>query len=89
MAIVNIRECKAAGVDYKKVESISRRISRAAKEAAALGIVVFGGAGSGSLRFRDRPDELVGPLILAHLDGTFDGGDGACSDREDGFERGE
>lgn len=87
MPIVNEAECLAAGVDPKVVEALGRRIERAAKEAAVLGITVFGGSGAGTLRFDGHPNR---PLILANLDGGhFDGGDGACWPDEDGLMRGE
>ena len=84
-------ECEFAGLDPKKVASIARRISRAAQEARALGITVFGGSGSGTLRwhaeYSDRNDQ--GPIVLAELDGCFDGGDGSTHTDADGFLRGE
>jgi hypothetical protein len=86
---INEKECEQAGFtldEIKKIASISRRISKAASEARKMGICVFGGTGSGSLRFTD--DENKGQLVLADLEGNFDGGDGGnCFD--DGFERGE
>lgn len=89
--MINESECIKAGLDPKKVASIARRISKAAKEASALGIIIFGGSGSGSLRFDDNkysPHARV--LVIANLDGgNWDGGDGACGLDEDGFLRGE
>lgn len=86
MSHVNEDECAAAGVNPKQVDSIARRLSRAAKDAAALGITIFGGSGTGSLRQHDAR----GPLILAELDGAcWDGGDGAASTDVDGLLRGE
>lgn len=88
--MVNEDECRKAGLDIKKVASIARRISKAAREAEEIGIIIFGGSGSGSLRFNDKPDELEGrPLVLAYLDGCIDGGDGACWEDDDGLMRGE
>ncbi len=84
--MVNEAECKAAGVNTKKVASIARRLSKVAKEAHAMGIHIFGGSSSGTLRYRGDSDHA---LILAHLDGEFDGGDGAIDDYGDGLERGE
>lgn len=60
------------GLDGKAVASIARRISKAALEAKRMGIGVFGGSGTGSMR-------LIGRGIsgtVAELDGSFDGGDG-------------
>ena len=79
-------ECIKAGLNIKKVKSIARRLSRAAKEAQDLEIQIFGGA-SGELRFRDS--EKKGALKIAKLDGFFEGGDGADCDWGDGFLRGE
>ncbi len=68
---VNNERCESAGLDPKRIRSIARRLSRAAMQAQALGLIVFGGAGSGDLRL---PGGSQG--ILASLDGSFDGGDG-------------
>ena len=64
-------ELDHSGLDRKKVLSIARRISRAGREATAMGIEIFGGS-SGELRFRDDFD--LGSLQLVALDGPFDGG---------------
>lgn len=83
----NEDECIAAGLDPKEVEKIAKGISRYTRQAAALGIQVFGGgACSGSLRF---PQDGKGSLVLADLDGTFEGGDGATDWDSDGLLRGE
>ena len=86
MASVNEKECEAAGLDPLDVKRIAQGLPRYAKEAQKLGIQVFGGSGSGDLRFDDRGN---GKLILADLDGDFDGGDGSASESEDGLIRGE
>lgn len=86
MASVNEKECEAAGLNPLDVKRIAQGLSRYAKEAQKLGIQVFGGSGSGDLRFDDGGD---GKLILADLDGDFDGGDGATSESDDGLIRGE
>lgn len=65
-------KCSELGVDPKRVQSIARRISKAAVEAHSIGLVVFGGSGSGSLRISGRG--ISG--TVAELDGRFDGGDG-------------
>jgi len=85
MASVNENECIAAGLDPKEVKRIADGMSRYAKEAAKLGLEVFGG-GSGDLRQHNagRPG-----LIVANLDGVFNGGDGASREDEDGLLRGE
>jgi len=84
--MINKRECRAAGLDPAEVEKIARGLSRYAKQAENLGICIFGGSGSGDLRFDDRKG---GQLILATLDGDYDGGDGANSPDDDGLLRGE
>lgn len=89
---VNEAECEAAGLDLKEVEKLLRRMERVAKDAKAMGLTIFGGAGSGSFRFRDRStNSLVGPLIVASiLNGSWDGGDGGDGlDYGDGLIRGE
>jgi phosphoribosylaminoimidazole (AIR) synthetase len=84
---VNENECKKAGIDIKKVESIAKRIARAASEAKELGISIFGGS-SGMLRFHEGPDK--GDLILANIsEGIWDGGCGAHGKSIDGYIRGE
>ena len=83
---VNEAECEKAELNIKKVESIARRLSRAANEAVSLGLTVFGGSGSGSLRFYDGSGK---DLVVATLDGIFDGGDGATREDDEGLLRGE
>ena len=75
---MNIDEelCESFGLDPKQVKSIASRLSKAAKEAEAIGLTVFGGSGSGSLRFDAAPMQGMGHSVLATLDGCFDGGDG-------------
>jgi hypothetical protein len=92
--IINDDEIAAAGfdeTDKKKIASIARRISKAAKEAEEMGIEIFGGTGSGSLRFNDGGwgGSVSAALIIANLDGSFDGGCGASSWDENGLLRGE
>ncbi|SEI11449.1 hypothetical protein SAMN05660691_03825 [Rheinheimera pacifica] len=86
MASVNEKECEAAGLNPLDVKRIAQGLSRYAKEAQKLGIEVFGGSGSGSLRFDDRGN---GNLFLAVLDGDFNGGHGAADESDDGLIRGE
>lgn len=85
MAYVNEKECEAAGLDPKEVERIARGLSRYAKQAQKLGITVFGGS-PGSLRADDGQEQK---LIIADLDGSFDGGCGAASCDSEGLLRGE
>lgn len=90
--IVLVDECDHAGLDRAKVASIARRLTKAARDAHAIGLVIFGGSGYGSLRWAD-PDERnyrLGALIVAHLGGqNFDGGDGGEHCDEHGLTRGE
>lgn len=81
-------ECHAAGVDPKEVARIARGLSRYAKEAQTLGLEIFGGSGFGSLRAEHDRSNL-GRLVLASLDGMYDGGDGAYGPDDDGLMRGE
>ncbi len=83
---VNKAECEAAGLPAGEVERIAKGLSRYAKQAQSLGIQVFGGTGYGTLRFNDGGP---GKLIVANLDGDFDGGDGGSGPSDDGLERGE
>lgn len=85
MRFAQEEECLTAGVDAKRVESIARRLSALGKEARDLGIQIFGGSGTGTLRPWGEK-----PLILARLDGgTWDGGCGATRYDNEGLERGE
>ena len=85
---VNEAECEAAGLDPKEVEKVAKGLARQLKSAKALGIYVFGGSGSGSLRYDDGTGK--GSLVVADcLPGTVDGGDGATFPDEDGLLRGE
>jgi hypothetical protein len=65
-------KCVELGIDPKRVRSITRRISKAAMDAHSIGLTVFGGSGTGSLRISGRG--ISG--TVADLDGVFDGGDG-------------
>lgn len=85
-------ECEFARLDPKKVAGVARRLERAAADAKKMGLTVFGGSGSGSLRWHDEGgnDPRQGPLVVAHMQGgNFDGGDGAEREDELGMMRGE
>lgn len=83
--IVNIDECIEAGLDPAEVEKIAKGISRYARQASKLGMQIFGGSG-GSLRV---PQDGLGSLVVADLDGVYEGGDGAAYPDENGLLRGE
>lgn len=94
---VHSEECRAAGIDEKAVASIARRLQKAAIDAQRLGLVVFGGSGSGSLRAVNTEYSEssssghcgTGKLVVADMDGSWDGGDGGYSEGPDGLLRGE
>lgn len=81
---VNYDECEAANVDPEKIKRIAQRLSKCGKELKAMGLEVFGGSGAGTIRTMSE-----GGLILADLDGNFDGGDGASRIDSEGLLRGE
>jgi len=83
----NERECAEAGIDPSRIESLVQRFDCLAREARALGLTIFGGSGLGSLRFRTGDHEHA--LILAGLEGPWDGGDGGCFPDDRGLLRGE
>lgn len=86
MSYEHENECLSAGLDPKEVRRIAKGLTRYAKQAEELGLTVFGGTGSGTLRFDDGGNGL---LIVAELDGRFDGGDGSDDEDENGLRRGE
>ncbi len=73
---VDEEACERFGLDVAKVRSIARRISKAAMEAEQMGLAVFGGSGTGTLRFMDAPTQGPGHSEVAGLQGYFDGGHG-------------
>jgi hypothetical protein len=79
-------ECERAGLDPGEVRKIARGLGRYALQAERLGLTAYG-ASTASLRFQDARDKP--PLIVATLDGDWDGGDGATHLDEDGLRRGE
>jgi len=85
---INEKECIKAGIDVKEVTRIASGLSRYGRQAEKLGIIIFGGS-SGSLRFHDNNDLEPHDLVLAFLDGIYDGGDGGCDEDDEGFLRGE
>ena len=89
--IVNEEECIAAGFDPAEVKRIAKNLSKWGREADRLGLTIFGGAGHGSLRAVEKEYPERPRLILARIDGYFDGGDGGdgVEKYNDGLERGE
>lgn len=72
--------------EMKELKNIASGFSSLGRRAEKLGVHVFGGSGSGSLRIGDGTNRAV---ILAWIDGIYDGGDGACREDENGILRGE
>jgi predicted amino acid dehydrogenase len=64
--------CVEHQLNRKRVESIARRISKAAMEAEKMGLKIFGGSGTGTLRVFGKGQSGE----VARLYGQFDGGDG-------------
>lgn len=85
---LNEEECIAAGLDPAAVKRLARRLEKAAKDATKLGLMVFGGAGSGSLRTLEVDDKHRS-LIVAFMEGSWSGGDGAEKVDENGLICGE
>ena len=91
MKYAHEEECIAAGLDPKRVNTLAQRLSAVARDAKKMGLTIFGGSGTGTLRINDKPhDSYSRPLVVAILDGHWDGGDGGYGVRdEDGLMRGE
>ena len=89
--IVYEEECEAAGLDPKEVARIARGIERYVKQAKKLGLTVFGGGTSGSLRFTDERAMKWGNVIVVYFtEGYWNGGDGGLSSAKgEGLRRGE
>lgn len=86
--IINDEECAKAELDPRVIARLGQRLERVIRDCTALGIQVFGGTGSASLRFDDHVDQP--PLILAELSpANVSGGDGAIRVASDGYERAE
>ena len=79
---VLLEGCEHAGLDENEVGRIAKGLSRYARAADRLGLTIFGGSGEGTLRTSDD-------LVVAFLDGQFDGGDGAIMSDDNGLEWGE
>lgn len=82
---INLEECKLAGIKPAKVEALAKKLSDCGREAAKLGLTIFG---SGEGRLQERHSDA--PLIVAYIDGPFDGGAGDPSrNNPDGLLRAE
>lgn len=79
-------ECLAAGLDYKAVRKLANDLSAIGRRARAMGITIFGNSGSGVLIGEDG-DPIRGQLVLAEVDGMFDGGDNTPQFDEEGLQR--
>lgn len=89
MGYANERECELVGLDPKSVERISNRLDKVMRDAKALGISLFCGGVSPTLRYNDN-DQSRRLLIVGYC--TFnnqDGGDGGCCEDSEGVLRGE
>jgi len=86
MPTVNEKECRHADLDPRDVRRIAAGLERYAKEAQSIGLEVFGGSTCGSLRFSDGQNCS---LILATMQGSWNGGDGGGMTDEKGLMRGE
>ena len=87
--IIREAECDKAELDTKQVTRIVRRMHKAIKEANSIGLLVFGGSSSISLRIEDENSNTFGELICAEIDCMCSGGCGATHDYSDGLMRGE
>jgi hypothetical protein len=81
----NEDECIKAGLDYEEVKRIAKGLSRYAKQAEKLGLTIFGGS-SGRLEFDDNGNGY-NSLVIAILDGRYDGGCGGTHVDDEGLER--
>ena len=92
----NKAECLAAGVDFREAAKLEKVLLKAHRMASKLGVTIFGGSGSGSLRKHPENGGTFGDsyryraYILIQLPcGGFDGGDGGTDLDADGLLRGE
>ena len=85
---LNEQEIACAGLDRAEVLKVVRELAKYGALAKKMGLTVFGGSGSGQLRFDDHSD--LGPLVVAFIpEGNFDGGDGHVVEDAEGLLRGE
>jgi hypothetical protein len=87
---INRDEIEAAGISFEDMKKVVRAANRFMNLCEELGVSIFGGACGLQLRFNDhRGETRSDDLILWSRDGNVDGGDGGCSEDEDGLIRGE
>jgi hypothetical protein len=84
---IHEHECEAAGKDTGKITQLALDLHRISVRMKQLGVYVFGGSGSGTIRAQMPGDDR--PLVLADIGSGFDGGDGATREDADGLLRGE
>jgi hypothetical protein len=65
-------KCEEFGLDERKVAAIAGRLALAAQEAHEMGLIIFGGSGSGALRKMGGGAQNN----VAFIGPWFDGGDG-------------
>lgn len=77
MIYADEESCKAAGVDPMKVESLAKRLEKLGREASKMGLFIFGGSGSGTLRTRESYGNR-NIVVASFGEGSeWDGGDGS------------
>ncbi len=93
MVTIYENAAEKAGIDIRELTLAARQLQRAGKRLGKLGVYLFGGSGSLSLRYDDAykgPDGMIHNLIIGHISGVcVDGGDGGTNYYGDEFMRGE
>lgn len=89
MGYSNGKECQHAGIDEKAVARIATRLDKVMADAERIGITLFCGGCSPTLRYNDG-DESYRLLIVGHcMFKNADGGDGGYCEDKNGLLRGE
>ena len=65
--------CEHAGIPVDEVERLAAELSRCGRKAKSLGLIIFGSSGKADLRIYQKSNRR--PLIVAQIEGPFDGGD--------------
>jgi hypothetical protein len=94
MVYLNENECDFVGYSEAKRRKITRlatEIERAAKQLSKMGIQIFAGGSSTTLRYLDeKHTEGYGAVIIGGISGgCWDGGDGGSENDGEGILRGE